>query len=188
MKQLNARLYQTTGKLLVLLKHLKKKEKPFFWVDQLQAMNWIKISWQKVTSETIKNCWRHTTLLKLNNVIEEGDNVESIDDDVDSVEDKEFDDEENSKIFSNEWLTADETDANATLVEEDDDEREDEDVHQVKQEDLVNAMRFVVDNIVAKTDEEFDVLEAFSRMYISRRDEMFSSRTNQATISSYFSK
>lgn len=166
----------------------KRKEKPFFWVDQLQAMNWIKISWEKVTSESIKNCWRRTTLLQLNNAIEEGENVENVGDDVDSVEDKEFDDEENSEIFSNECIIADETDANATLVEEDDDEREDEDVHQVKQEDLVNAMRFVVDNIVAKTDEEFDVLEAFSKMYISRRDEMFSSRTNQTTISSYFSK
>ena len=43
------------------------KQKPYFWIDQLQAMNWIKMSWEKVTSDTIRNAWRHTTLLHHSN-------------------------------------------------------------------------------------------------------------------------
>ena len=58
----------------------------------------------------------------------------------------------------------------------------------VKQEDLVSAMEFVMDNIVVKTVPEFETLEVFSKLYASRRDEMISNRiNNQAIINPMFS-
>ena len=113
----------------------------------------------------------------------------------DSVEDVEFDFEENSEIFMNQ-ITANTIGKvvyiNVTLIEEEgcqsEKEEDDENTHHVKQADLVNAMKFVMDNIVAKTEDEFETLEAFSKLYTSRRDEMISNRVNQTTINSYFSK
>ncbi|KAG2213326.1 hypothetical protein INT46_007539 [Mucor plumbeus] len=113
---------------------------------------------------------------------------------VDSVENLEFDFEENSGIFMNQVtaITAGEVvNIDATLIEDgcqSKKEEDDESTHHVKQEELVNAMKFVMDNIVAKTEDEFETLEAFSKLYTPRRDEMISNRVNQTTINSYFSK
>jgi hypothetical protein len=173
------------------------KQKPYFWIDQLQAMNWIKMSCEKATSDTIKNAWRHTTLLHPNSGIDEDCNSpESVSNAiVDSGEDLEFDFEENSGIFMNQVTAITDGEVvniDATLIEEDgcqsEKEEDDESTHHVKQEELVNAMKFVMDNIVAKTEDEFETLEAFSKLYTSRRDEMISNRVNQTTINSYFSK
>ncbi|KAH9141861.1 hypothetical protein AeRB84_014008, partial [Aphanomyces euteiches] len=38
----------------------KKLGSKIYAVDQLTAMNWAKASWDKVTPETIRNCWLHT--------------------------------------------------------------------------------------------------------------------------------
>ena len=76
------------------------KQKPYFWIDQLQAMNWTdKMSWGKVISDTMKNAWRHTTLLQPNaGIDEECNSSENISNAiVDCVEDF----EENSGIFMN---------------------------------------------------------------------------------------
>ncbi|KAG2192087.1 hypothetical protein INT46_009264 [Mucor plumbeus] len=123
------------------------------------------MSWEKVTSDTIRNAWRHTTLLHHSNagIDEECNSPESISNAiVDSVEDLEFDFEENSGIFMNQVTAITDGEVvnmDATLIEEY--EEDDESTHHVKQEELVNAMKFVMDNIVAKTEDEFETLEAF---------------------------
>ena len=103
------------------------------------------------------------------------------------MEDVEFDFEENSEIFMNQ-ITANTIGKvvyiNVTLIEEEgcqsEKEEDDENTHHVKQADLVNAMKFVMDNVVAKTEAEFETLEAFSKSYTSLRDEMMiSNQVNQ---------
>ncbi|KAG2204518.1 hypothetical protein INT46_000271 [Mucor plumbeus] len=102
----------------------------------------------------MRNAWRHTTLLHPNAGIDEDCNSpESISNAiVDSVEDLEFDFEENSGIFMNQVTAITDGEVvniDATLIEEDgcqsEKEEDDESTHRVKQEELVNAMKFVMD-------------------------------------------
>ncbi|CEP17231.1 hypothetical protein, partial, partial [Parasitella parasitica] len=46
----------------------------------------------------------------------------------------------------------------------------------VKQEDVLNAMRFVIENTVPVTEAEFDLMRAFSKFYVSRREDMIANR------------
>ncbi|KAK4510048.1 serine palmitoyltransferase component [Mucor velutinosus] len=52
----------------------------------------------------------------------------------------------------------------------------------IKETDLLEAMRAVVYNTVPTTAEEFEVLAAFSKLYIPHRQQMISNCTKQTSI------
>lgn len=37
--------------------------KNIYKVDQLQAMNWVRMAWKEISKETIQNCWKHTAII-----------------------------------------------------------------------------------------------------------------------------
>lgn len=161
--------------------------KPYYWITQLQAMNWIRVAWDKVESTTIQNSWRHTKLIKDQNAEEDlpsSNFVSNVE-----LEDIEFNEEENQDIHE----LLDNNDGNVAqnpeeiVVEENEDENED-DESLAKQEDLLNSMRFIIENIVPLNDEEFEAMDKLSKMYASRREEMIANRVKQTSITKYFSK
>ncbi|CEP09176.1 hypothetical protein [Parasitella parasitica] len=88
---------------------LSDKVKPFYWISQLQAMKWIKMSSNRAESNTISNCWKQTMLVS--NDEEEVDNL-----DLGSqieIEDMEFNDEE---------IHGDIIDEDPTMLDENDDQ------------------------------------------------------------------
>ncbi|CEP10238.1 hypothetical protein, partial, partial [Parasitella parasitica] len=128
------------------------------------------MSWERVESNTISNCWKHTKLVS--NDEEEVDNL-----DLGSqieIEDMEFNDKENEGIHGEIIDLGDNYDEDPTMLDENDDQVGNE--NGVKQEDVLNAMRFVIENTVPVTEAEFDLMRAFSKFYVSRREDMIANR------------
>lgn len=180
--------------------HAKEKAKPFFWIDQLQAMKWILFAWNKVSEgNTIANCWRHSGLLEQEeslpadrNAIEEIEKLDPLEgfivheDGTVEVEDQQFDLEENEYLFEGEEDSN--SQLNLSVNNEEEEEEDGEDTGGVSSKAVADAMKLILDNVAPTTDDEFHVMECLSKMYNSYRSEMIASRTTQTKINSFFNK
>ncbi|CEP15995.1 hypothetical protein [Parasitella parasitica] len=162
--------------------------KLYFHIDQLQGMRWTKAAWKEISSQTIANSWKHTTILSANEDVAGFDDLEDINmlkngGDVLVVEDEEFKMQEIEGIFENgQYVEMDEVFGDASMNMIDDaeafEESDSEEQH-VKQQELIDAMRLVIQTAVPRNAEEFKTMDGLSKMYLLRKEEMLSNRVKK---------